>query len=105
MMNDMKFLMIIAVVISASLFPALVFGSRPVKCDNCIDSGEEKITMMKKMRSSLDLSRRILQASRYINYDAMKQNKPAKPDGKPDQSDNTYRRGCTAATECHRFTN
>ncbi|EOA14946.1 hypothetical protein CARUB_v10028292mg [Capsella rubella] len=102
MMNCMK---LISVIISAALFPALVVGSRPVKCHNCIDSvGEEKI-IMKNMRTGFEVNRRFLEASRYISHDVMKKNKPAKPSGKPDQPDNTYRRGCTAATECHRFTN
>ncbi|KAG7568536.1 Rapid ALkalinization Factor [Arabidopsis thaliana x Arabidopsis arenosa] len=101
-MNYMK-LLIIAVIISAALFPALVVGSRPVKCDNCIDGGEKEEIM--KMSSGMDVSHRILQAKRYISYDALKKNKPAKPDGKPDKPDNKYRRGCTAATGCYRFTN
>ncbi|CAH8264564.1 unnamed protein product [Arabidopsis lyrata] len=102
MMNYMK-LLIIAVIISAALFPALVVGSRPVKCNNCNDGGEKEKIM--KMNSGMDVNHRILQAKRYINYDALKKNKPAKPDGKPDKPDNKYRRGCTAATGCYRFTN
>ncbi|KAL1206131.1 Protein RALF-like 18 [Cardamine amara subsp. amara] len=96
MMNYMN-LLIIAVIISAALFPALV-GSRPVKCDNCINGGEEEIM---KMRSDLDVSRRILKAPRHISYDVLKNNKPAKRGRKPD---NTYRRPCTVDNNCYRFT-
>ncbi|XP_010509925.1 PREDICTED: protein RALF-like 18 [Camelina sativa] len=103
MMNYMK-LLIIVVIISSALSPALVVGSRPVKCDNCVDGGKERI--MKIMRAGLDMmmSHRILRASRYINYDALKHNRPARANGKPDQPDNRYKRGCTAATGCYRFT-
>ncbi|KAL1206184.1 Protein RALF-like 18 [Cardamine amara subsp. amara] len=99
MMNYMK-LLILAVIISAALSPGLV-RSRPVKCENCINGGEEEIM---KMRSSMDVSRRILRAPRHISYEALKNDKLAKRDGKPDLPDNTYRRTCTFATNCLRFT-
>lgn len=98
-MNYMK-LLIIVVIISAALSPALV-GSRPVKCDNCINGGREDIM---KMRSDLDVSHRILKASRYISYDVLKNNKPAKRGGKPDLPDNKYQRPCNVANNCYRFT-
>lgn len=48
-----------------------IVQSRQIKCDRlgetCIKDGEEE-TM--KMRSGLDVSRRILQAIQYKNYDA-----------------------------------
>ncbi|VVA99934.1 unnamed protein product [Arabis nemorensis] len=105
MMNYMKFL-IIAVIISAALFPELV-RSRQVKCDrlggNCMDGGEEVI-VKKIMRSGLDASHRILQASRYISYDALKKNVPDKRRGQTDRPDNPYRRGCDVHSTCYRFT-
>ncbi|CAD5320211.1 unnamed protein product [Arabidopsis thaliana] len=103
MMNNMKLLIIAVMIISAALLPALVVGSRPVKCDNCMDGGEKEEIM--KMSSGMDVSHRILQAKRFIDYEALKKNLPAKPDGKPDKPDNKYRRGCSAATGCYRFTN
>ncbi|CAF1915534.1 hypothetical protein F2Q70_00016598 [Brassica cretica] len=103
-MNPLKFLLIIVAILVA-LCPAIV-QSRQIKCDrlgeNCIEDGEEE-TM--KMRFGLDVSRKILQATRYINYDALKHNVPAKQHGQEDRADNTYRRGCTLATECYRLTN
>ncbi|KAF8045689.1 hypothetical protein N665_4542s0002 [Sinapis alba] len=103
-MNPLKFLFIV-VTISVALCPTIV-QTRQIKCErlgeNCIEDGEEE-TM--KMRSGLDVSHRILQAIRYINYDALKHNVPAKQHGQEDRPDNTYRRGCTLATECYRFTN
>lgn len=95
-----------AVIMSAAMLPALVVGSRRVKCDNCVDGGKEKINVMEMMRSGMDMmSRRVLQATRYINYDALKKDKPVRPNGKPDQPDNKYKRGCSADTGCFRFTN
>lgn len=99
MMNCMK-LLIIAVIISAALSPALV-GSRPIKCDNCINGGEEEIT---KMRSDLDVRRRIHKASGHISYDVLKNDKPAKRGGEPDLPDNKYQRPCNVANNCYRFT-
>ncbi|KAG2312038.1 hypothetical protein Bca4012_026570 [Brassica carinata] len=103
-MNPLKFLSIV-VTISVAVCPEIV-QSRQIKCDrlgeNCIKDGEEE-TM--KMRLGLDVSRGILQAIRYINYDALKQNIPAKQYGQEDRPDNKYRRGCTLATECYRLTN
>ncbi|VVB07984.1 unnamed protein product [Arabis nemorensis] len=99
MMNYMK-LLIIAVIV----LPALV-QSRQVKCDrlfgDCIDGGQEVI--MKIMRSGLDVSRRILQAARYISYDALKNNTPDQGHGKPRPA-YPYRRGCDVHTTCYRFT-
>ncbi|CAG7894023.1 unnamed protein product [Brassica rapa] len=102
-MNPLKFLLIVVAILVA-LCPAIV-QSRQIKCDqvgeNCIEDGEETM----KMRLGLDVSRRILQATRYINYDALKHDVPAKQHGQEDRADNTYRRGCTLATECYRLTN
>ena len=105
MMNIVKFLIIaIVVTISVALCPTFV-QSRKTKCDwlggNCIKGGEEE-TM--KMSSGLDVSRRVLQATRYIYYDALNHNVPAKQHGQQDRPDNPNRRGCTLATECYRLT-
>ncbi|ESQ27859.1 hypothetical protein EUTSA_v10019431mg [Eutrema salsugineum] len=114
-------ILIIVVIISAALFPALV-QSRHVKCDrfggNCIGGGKETI---RNMGSSWDVSRRILQAARYISYnamnhntpakqryisyDAMKHNVPAKQHGQKDLPDNHYRRACLLNTLCLRISN
>ena len=67
MMNNMKLLIIAVMIISAALLPALVVGSRPVKCDNCMDGGEKEEIM--KMSSGVDVSHRILQAKRFIDYE------------------------------------
>ncbi|CAH8307557.1 unnamed protein product [Eruca vesicaria subsp. sativa] len=103
-MNPLKVLFIV-VAISVVLCPTLL-QSRQIKCDrlgeNCIKDGAEE-TM--KMRSALDVSRRILKATRYINYDALKHDVPAKQHGQQDRPDNKYRRGCTLATGCLRLTN
>ncbi|KAG7636849.1 Protein RALF-like 14 [Arabidopsis thaliana] len=99
-------LLIFAVIISVVLFPVLV-SSRTIKCDQlsgkCIN-GEEKEIM--NMRLGLDVSsRRILQASRYISYEALKKNLPDNRRGEPDQRDNPYRRSCDVHSHCYRFTN
>ncbi|CAL9223785.1 unnamed protein product [Arabidopsis halleri] len=99
-------LLIFVVIISVALFPVLV-RSRPIKCDQlsgkCINGEEEEIM---KMRSGLDvISRRILQAWRYISYDVLKDNLPDKRHGKSDGRDNPYRRSCDAHSHCYRFTN
>lgn len=65
---------------------------------------EEKVIMM-KTKSGLDVSRRILKASRYIGYDALKNDVPDKRRGKPDLPDNKYRRPCDVISTCYRFTN
>ncbi|ESQ28493.1 hypothetical protein EUTSA_v10019742mg [Eutrema salsugineum] len=113
-------ILITVVIISTALFPAL--ESRHVKCDrfggNCIDGGEETI---KNMISSWDVRRRILQAARYISYDAinhnipakqryisydaLKHNVPAKQHGQKDLPDNQYRRACLLNTLCLRIPN
>ncbi|CDY56129.1 BnaA02g20190D [Brassica napus] len=100
-MNPLKFLLIVVAILVA-LCPAIV-QSRQIKCDqlgeNCIVDGEETM----KMRLGLDVSQTILKD--YINYDALKHDVPAKQHGQEDRADNTYRRGCTLATECYRLTN
>ncbi|KAF8113522.1 hypothetical protein N665_0049s0038 [Sinapis alba] len=76
-MNLVKFL-IISVNISVALCPALV-QCRQIKCDWLVwksFKGAEEDTL--KMRSYLDVSHRILQSTRYINYDALKHNVRAK---------------------------
>ncbi|KAG2280768.1 hypothetical protein Bca4012_049193 [Brassica carinata] len=104
MMNLVKFVVIV-MTISMALCPALV-QCRQIKCDrlsgNCIKGGTEDIT---KMTSYIGVSHRILQGTRYIKYDALKHNVPAKQHGQKDRPDNSYRRGCTLATECYRLTN
>ncbi|KAJ4888784.1 Protein RALF-like 18 [Raphanus sativus] len=102
-MNLVKFL-IISVTILVALSPTLV-QSRKTKYDwlgeNSIKGGDKETI---KMSSGLDVSRRVLQATRYINYDALKHNVPAKQHGQQDRPDNPYRRACTLATGCYRLT-
>ncbi|KAF8093114.1 hypothetical protein N665_0390s0021 [Sinapis alba] len=102
-MNLVKFL-IITVIILVAICPTLV-QSRKTKCDwlggNCIKGGDKE-TM--KMSSVMDVSRRVLKAKRYIDYDALKHNVPAKQHGQQDRPDNPYRRRCTLATGCYRLT-
>ncbi|KAJ0228864.1 hypothetical protein HA466_0321280 [Hirschfeldia incana] len=104
MMNLVKFL-IIAVTVSVALLCPTLVQSRKTKCDwlggNCIKGVDEE-TM--KMSSGLDVGHRVLQATRYINYDALKHNVPAKQHGQQDRPDNPYRRACTLATGCYRLT-
>lgn len=103
-MNYMMKLLILFLIISAAIFPTLV-RSRHVKCDQlsgkCINGGEKEIM---RMKLDLDVSRRILKASRYISYDALKNDVPAKQSGQPDRRDNPYRRGCNVPSNCFRFT-
>ncbi|ESQ50453.1 hypothetical protein EUTSA_v10002317mg [Eutrema salsugineum] len=105
-MNYKKLFLIIAVIISPALFPALV-QPRQVKCDrlggNCIDGGEELIM---KMRSGLDVRRMILlelASSRHISYDALKKDVPDKR--RRAKPDNPHRRRCDVHSNCYRFTN